>query len=115
MNGIILTINQAGRFSNPVSNTSSKEERSKIMCSPFEIIKGRETITPKGNYKSSNNFTERAMTKCVKKVNISKEIVDIWLKEKNGNKEFKKMKIEQQIAQVIQSFDEGYGVSFEML
>jgi len=123
MNGVIITVNFQGTLSSQVSNVSSKKMRSKILTSPFEkginTSTGRQYITPAGHYKAPGIYKERLQKMCTRKTNISEEICNDWINSKCPFfvKEYnwKKMSDEQRIEAYAQRFNEGFGITVEIL
>jgi hypothetical protein len=125
MNGLIITIKLQGVLVGSTQNSSSRKMQRKVLSSPYEYeirdAKGNGTgkfITPVGNFKAPNNFKSREESLCTRKVNITEEVVKDWLlKPPYGIKEFdwKKMNQKSKIAAHVAKFDEGSGVSFEIL
>lgn len=83
---ILLTIIEKGVLSGSVSNTSTKEIRSKILTSPYEehVVdrKGIPTgkyITPKGHFKASNDFKERNLINCSRKTVLSESATNYFI------------------------------------
>lgn len=122
INGIVLNVKLQGQLSSPVSNKSSKEITSKVKKSPFEkgIVDGRKVnyVTPNGLYLALNNFQQREIQGCVRKMNISGEVIKMWLREcPQWEKPFiwKSMTNTQKLRSHLNRFDEGFGYSFEEL
>ena len=87
---ILLTVIDRGRLGAPVSNVSSKELRSKVICSPFEDhILDRKGVptgkynTPKGHFKAPNNFIERSELPCTLKSTLSEDVVNYFVSNKS--------------------------------
>lgn len=83
---ILLTILDRGRLGTPVSNTSSKSIKSKVLLSPFEerILdkKGSPTgkyITPKKHFKAPTDFNERNVPSCSRKTTLSESCVNYFI------------------------------------
>ena len=84
---ILLTVVERGRLGAPVSNTSSKKERSAIMTSPFEkgittVKAGKlitEYITPKKHFKVANDFKEREVLPCTRKNTLQESVVNYFI------------------------------------
>ena len=121
-NGIILTVNLQGVYSSPVSYKSSKKIVSKVKSSPFEKgvwKKGKVHYeTPKNHFVAPNNFEERTTQDCCRKTHITGEVINDWVKtcpqwEKAGN--WKHLSKKAKIESYIHKFDEGFGVSYEIL
>jgi hypothetical protein len=102
MNGIILTVNLQGRLSNPVEKEASVSIRNGAMLLS-------KTIKYKGKEES----------KCVRKTNISEEVVNAWIGSKSPFfiKDFlwKNMSKTQRLRAWVDRFDEGFGVSYQEL
>ena len=124
---VLLTINEKGQLSTPVSNASSKEIRSKIMTDPFEsqILnnKGIPTgkyITPKGNFKVSNDYNERIETKCSKKLTLSENVVNYFISNGScpyfiNSKKWEKMNEEERLKVHLSLNAEGKDFSYEII
>ena len=83
---ILLTILDRGRLDIPVSNTSSKAIKSKVMSSPFEELvldkNGSATgiyITPKKHFKAPSDFSERSVSICARKTTLSESCVNYFI------------------------------------
>lgn len=83
---ILLTILDRGRLGTPVSNTSSKFIKSKVMSSPFEErildVKGYPTgkyMTPKKHFKAPTDFNERKVSICSRKTTLSESCVNYFI------------------------------------
>ena len=102
MNGIILIVNLPGKL----GQTIDKQEVVNVRKGEIVLAK---TI----------NFKAKEETKCVRKTNISEEVVNGWI----GNKApsfvrdfiWKNMSKPQRLKAWVERFDEGYGVSFQEL
>ena len=120
--GIILTINLKGILGKKESNASGKQMQRKIMSSPFEYsIRGQKGtvnyITPVGHFLAQNDFKQSEDQKCVRKMNISEEVINEWTGSRAPFfvKEFiwKKMSKTQRLRAWIERFDEGFGVTYQ--
>ena len=83
---ILLTVFNRGRLGTPVSNSSDKSIKTKILRSPFEnhIInsKGVPTgkyNTPKNHFKAPNDFKERKETICSCKTTLSEQVTNYFI------------------------------------
>jgi len=101
-NGIVLTVNLQGRL----GKTTEKQE-------VVNVRKGEIILTKTINYKAKEEC------KCVRKTNISGEVIDSWIKGKAPHfiKEFiwKNMSKTQRLKAWVERFDEGFGVSYQEL
>lgn len=101
-NGIVLTVNLVGRLGSNVVKTEAVKSRS------------GETVLLK-----NITFPGKEETKCVRKTNISEEVVKGWVSSKAPHfcKDFlwKKMSKQQRLRAWAERFDEGNGVSFQEL
>lgn len=101
-NGIVLTVNLVGRLGADEIKTEAVKSRNGEVV----LIKN---ISFKGKYP----------TKCVRKTNISGEVVDSWIGSKAPFfiKDFiwKNMSKPQRLKAWIERFDEGYGVNYQEL
>ena len=102
VNGIILNVNLVGRLGDVVI----KEEE-------VHVRHGEALLTKKISYKG------RIETKCVRKTNISGEVVASWIGSKPpyNVKDFiwKKMSKPQRLRAYLERFDEGQGFSYQEL
>ena len=102
MNGIILIVNLPGKLGQSVVKT----EPVKVRNGEHVLIKNIE-------------FLGREEQKCVRKTNISEEVVNGWTSNKAPNfvKDFlwRNMSKPQRLKAWVERFDEGYGVSFQEL
>ena len=101
-NGIVLTVNLVGKLGSPIV----KEEDVKVRH-------GEHLLTKHIAYPGKEE------QKCVRKTNISGEVVDGWIGGKSPFfiKEFiwKNMSKPQRLKAWVERFDEGFGVSFQEL
>ena len=101
-NGIVLTVNLVGRL----GKTIEKQEVVNVRKGEIVLVK---TLT----------FLGKEESKCVRKTNISGEVVDGWIGGKSPFfiKEFiwKNMNKTQRLKAWVERFDEGFGVSFQEL
>ena len=101
-NGIVLTVNLVGKL----GATIAKEQ-------DIQIRHGEALLTKHIAYLG------REESKCVRKTNISGEVVDSWISGKAPHfiKEFlwKNMSKPQRLKAWVERFDEGFGVSFQEL
>ena len=101
-NGIVLTVNLVGRFGKAIE----KQEVVNVRKGGIVLAK---TIT----------YLGREESKCVRKTNISGEVVDGWIGGKSPFfiKEFiwKNMSKTQRLKAWVERFDEGFGVSYQEL
>lgn len=124
-NGIVLTVNLQGRLGERKSNSSSRNMQRRILASPYEYgvsKNGKPTgnyITPKGHFSAPNNFVPMEEQKCVRKTNISGEVIDGWISNKAPFfiKDFiwKNMSKPQRLKAWVERFDEGFGVTYQEL
>ena len=62
--------------------------------------------------------TDRQPTKCYKRINISKDILNSWIKDCpywEKPKHWEKLSKQQRISSHVAKFDEGYGVTYEII
>lgn len=101
-NGIVLTVNLVGRL----GKTLIKEE-------VVSIRKGEVVLS------KTIEFNGKEEQKCVRKTNISEEVIKGWVGSKSPFfiKDFiwKNMSKTQRLKAWIERFDEGYGVSYQEL
>lgn len=124
-NGIILIVNLQGKLGKKESNSSSRKIQRKIAASPYESAvlnkKGAIShyITPAKHFTATNNFKASEEQKCVRKTNISEDVVSGWVSGKAPHfvKDFiwKNMSKPQRLKAWVKRFDEGFGVSFQEL
>lgn len=101
-NGIVLTVNLVGRLgANVIREQDIKVRHGESLLTKHIIYLGKEE------------------TKCVRKTNISEEVIKGWIGNKSPFfvKEFiwKNMSKTQRLKAWIERFDEGFGVSFQEL
>ena len=101
-NGIVLIVNLQGKLGKSI-------EKQEVV----NVRKGEIVLTKTISYKAKEE------QKCVRKTNISSEVVDSWIKGKAPHfiKEFlwKNMSKTQRLKAWIDRFDEGFGVSYQEL
>ena len=101
-NGIVLIVNLPGKL----GKTISKEQ-------DVQVRHGEVLLTKHITYPGKEE------SKCVRKTNISGEVVDSWIGGKSPFfvKEFlwKNMSKPQRLKAWVERFDEGFGVSFQEL
>ena len=101
-NGIVLTVNLVGRLGKAI-------EKQEVV----NVRKGEIVLAKTISYKSKEE------QKCVRKTNISGEVVDGWISGKAPNfiKEFiwKNMSKPQRLKAWVERFNEGYGVNYQEL
>ena len=101
-NGIVLTVNLVGRLG---ANVVREQD--------IQVRHGESLLTKHISYLGKEE------SKCVRKTNISGEVVDGWIGGKSPFfiKEFiwKNMSKTQRLKAWVERFDEGYGVSFQEL
>ena len=101
-NGIVLTVNLQGRL----GKATEKQE-------VVNVRRGEIVLAKTISYKSKEEH------RCVRKTNISGEVVDSWIKGKAPHfiKEFlwKNMSKPQRLKAWVERFDEGYGVTYQEL
>ena len=101
-NGIVLIVNLQGRL----GKATKKQEVVNVRRGEIVLVK---TIT----------YLGREESKCVRKTNISGEIVNGWIGGKAPHfiKEFiwKNMSKPQRLKAWVERFDEGYGVAYQEL
>ena len=101
-NGIVLIVNLVGRLGKAI------EKQEVVNVRKGEIVLAK-TIT----------YLGREESKCVRKTNISGEVVDGWISGKAPHfiKEFlwKNMSKPQRLKAWVERFDEGFGVSYQEL
>lgn len=124
---ILLTVVDRGRLGAPVSNVSSKELRSKVICSPYEDhILDRKGIptgkynTPKGHFKASNDFTERPSINCTLKLTISENVVNYFISNGScphfiNSKKWEKMSEDERLKVHLSLNAEGKEFSYEII
>ena len=101
-NGIVLTVNLVGRLGSPIG----KEEDVNVRHGEYLLTKHIA-------------YLGKEESKCVRKTNISEEVVNGWVGSKSPFfiKEFiwKNMSKPQRLKAWIERFDEGFGVSYQEL
>ena len=101
-NGIILTVNLVGALGKNIIKEENVQHRH-----------GESLLTKHVTYLGKEE------SKCVRKTNISEEVVNGWISGKSPFfiKEFiwKNMSKPQRLKALVERFDEGYGVSFQEL
>ena len=101
-NGIVLTVNLQGKLGKTI------EKQEVVNVRKGEIILAK-TIT----------YKAKEQTQCVRKTNISGEVVDGWIGGKSPFfiKEFiwKNMSKPQRLKAWVERFDEGFGVQYQEL
>jgi len=101
-NGIVLTVNLIGALGrNITKETDVKHRHGKSLLTKHIIYLGKE------------------QTQCVRKTNISEEVVNGWIGSKSPFfiKEFiwKNMSKQQRLKAWVERFDKGFGVSYQEL
>ena len=124
-NGIILIVNLQGVLGKKESNSSSRNLQRRMLASPYQraVLNKKRVIvnyaTPVGHFIAPNNFKASEEQKCVRKTNISEEVVNSWVSSKAPHfvKDFiwKNMSKAQRLKAWVERFDEGFGVSFQEL
>lgn len=124
---ILLTILDRGRLDIPVSNTSSKAIKSKVLLSPFEeqILdkKGYPTgkyITPKKHFKAPTDFNERNVLSCSRKTTLSESCVNYFISSDAcpffiDKKKWEKMKDVERLEINLKLNAEGKEFSYEII
>ena len=124
---ILLTVFNRGRLGTPVSNSSDKSIKAKILCSPFEnhIInsKGVPTgkyNTPKNHFKAPNDFKERKETICSRKTTLSESCVNHFISKDAcphfiDKKKWTKMKDLERLEINLKLSAEGKDFSYEII
>lgn len=101
-NGIVLTVNLVGRLGTNV-----------IREQDIQVRHGESLLTKHITYLGKEE------TKCVRKTNISEEVIKGWIGNKSPFfvKEFiwKNMSKTQRLKAWVERFDEGFGVSYQEL
>ena len=101
-NGIVLTVNLVGRLGSAIA----KEQ-------DIQVRHGESLLTKHISYLGKEE------SKCVRKTNISGEVVDSWISGKAPHfiKEFlwKNMSKSQRLKVWVERFDEGFGVNYQEL
>ena len=101
-NGIVLTVNLVGRLG---ANVIREQD--------IQVRHGESLLTKHITYLGKEE------TKCVRKTNISEEVIKGWIGNKSPFfvKEFiwKNMSKTQRLKAWVERFDEGFGVSYQEL
>ena len=101
-NGIVLTVNLVGKLG---ANVIREQE--------IQVRHGESLLTKHITYLGKEE------TKCVRKTNISEEVIKGWIGNKSPFfvKEFiwKNMSKTQRLKAWVERFDEGFGVSYQEL
>lgn len=105
MQGILINVNLQGNLEGCVMHFSTQRNTVQLQ---------------KGKYVSNNILhTDRKETKCVRTIRISEEVANIWQSKEvptwSNPRSWGKLSPKQRIQSHISSFDEGCGVSFEIL
>jgi hypothetical protein len=105
INGIVITVNLLGRLNGPVTHTTNQSNTIQILSKDGKL----NTVT------SQILHTDRTTSRCVKQISISPSVVSLILKGQNtkNSKGHKKATDKEKILSFVQTFDEGYGVSYE--
>lgn len=124
---ILLTVFNRGRLGTPVSNSSDKSIKTKILCSPFEnhIIssKGVPTgkyNTPKNHFKAPNDFKERKETICSCKTTLSEQVTNYFISSEScpfyiDKKKWSKMKEQERLEIHLKLNAEGKEFAYELI
>jgi len=107
--GLLITIYLKGKLSGPVSHTTKQIVK-------VDVSK-KDDKHPKWDTRKILH-TDRTETLCYKKLVISEDIVNVWCSECpfwERQPSWKSMKSKQKIESYVNRFDEGYGVSYELL
>ena len=124
---ILLTVFNRGRLGTPVSNSSDKSIKAKILCSPFEnhIIssKGVPTgkyNTPKNHFKAPNDFKERKETTCSCKTTLSEQVTNYFISSEScpfsiDKKKWSKMKEQERLEVHLKLNAEGKEFAYELI
>lgn len=124
---ILLTVFNRGRLGTPVSNSSDKSIKTKILCSPFEnhIIssKGVPTgkyNTPKNHFKAPNDFKERKETICSCKTTLSEQVTNYFISSEScpfyiDKKKWSKMKEQERLEVHLKLNAEGKEFAYELI
>jgi hypothetical protein len=108
--GLLLTINLKGRIGGPLKHT----DKQLVTVDVAPLGKRHpEWITRKIKH------TDRVVTSCSRKLHISEEVVNSWIHSDCPHWErvgaWKNMNEEQRMLSFIKNFDEGHGVTFELV
>ena len=124
---ILLTVFNRGRLGTPVSNSSDKSIKAKILRSPFEnhIInsKGVPTgkyNTPKNHFKAPNDFKERKETICSCKTTLSEQVTNYFISSEScpfsiDKKKWSKMKEQERLEVHLKLNAEGKEFAYELI
>lgn len=109
-NGIIITINLPGRIAGSVRHTETQAVKLDISNLG---AKKPTWVTRKIVH------TDRGDQKCYKKLRVSGELVHEWTSNTvpfwENKKDWSKMSKQQRLVSYIVRFDEGFGVTFEVV
>ena len=103
---IVVTVNLKGNLKGAKRHTTYQNYS-------VEVGNGKNRLT----LTKDILHTDRGEQEAVRKTNISSDIVDSWLSSApswENPKHYKLMTQNQKIKSYLKSFDEGYGVSFEI-
>ena len=124
---ILLTVFNRGRLGTPVSNSSDKSIKTKILRSPLEnhIInsKGVPTgkyNTPKNHFKAPNDFKERKETICSCKTTLSEQVTNYFISSEScpfyiDKKKWSKMKEQERLEIHLKLNAEGKEFAYELI
>ena len=107
--GILLTINLKGASLGSKAHTTPQEVKVNISSSPTKTIYMTSTIL----------HTDRGEAKCCKKTTISEDAVRLWKSNEcpywERPTQWNTMSDKQRIESHLFRFDEGYGISYELI
>ena len=103
-NGIIISTNLAGALAGPIRSTTTQECELRVHST---II--RKEIC----------HTNRPTLNCTRKTRISEDVIKNWMSNEGPGsinpKKWKKLTQKQRLQYYVDSFDEGFGVLFEII
>lgn len=117
---VLLTYDMEGRLGATVSNSSTKEEISKMIASPHEyFIKGK-WFSPKHRYVGQNNFQEREKQNCIHKTVLNEKFVQYAISEdgfcgKHNKKSWKRLSIKNRLEAHLELLSDGNPYTYEIL
>lgn len=107
--GILLTINLKGVLTGKVKHTTTQEVKVNISPSTTKTILISSTIL----------HTDRTASICTKKTKISEEAVNAWTSNEcpywERPVQWRSMNTKQRLESHLNRFDEGYGISYELI
>ena len=120
---ILLTIYLGGRLLGNRSKKLNKALKHKVICSPFEHYEGKLLVTPEKHFKAPNDHVDSPIEIVCRKTSLGESFYNQMISDNvpdkfntyKGRMTWQSWSLKQRLEWHLNQFDEGYGISYELI